>query len=221
MTEEQTDTQQNQEVNSIPVVDASGNTTNNFSIDPNWLERNRGDKAVHDVVVAHLAERRQGTASTRNRASVRGSGAKPWRQKGTGRARSGTRKSPLWRGGGVIFGPTPRDYSKKVNTKVRKLAFRRALTSRIDQGDVILIDKFEISAPKTKSMIEILNAIGAGEDALIILEDNDNLNLQLSARNLPLAEVRQAKSVNIYQLLLHKKIVITTKAMEIIGGRLR
>ena len=220
MVEEESKTQESQEERTIPILTTSGSSTDSFTLDGSWLERDRGNQAVQDVIVAHLAAQRQGSASTRNRALIRGGGAKPWRQKGTGRARSGTRTSPLWRGGGVIFGPTPRDYSKKVNSKVRKLALKRAFTSRVDEGDIILVDSLELSEPKTKLMSEILNTIGAGEDVLIILDDKDNFNIQLSARNLPLVEVMQAQNFNIYQLLLHSKIVMTIKSMEIFGSRL-
>ena len=210
-----------QELTSIPIIDGSGNpTADNFELNTSWLERNKGDQAVQDVVVAYLAARRQGSASTKNRAMIRGSGAKPWRQKGTGRARSGTKKSPLWRGGGVIFGPSPRDYSKKVNSKVRKLALRRVLTSRIDEGDVIVINNLEIQNPKTNSMLKFLKGIGTGEDVLIILENKDNSNVILGARNLPFVEIVKVESLNVYQLLLHKKMLITAKAFEIIQTRL-
>src|SRR5881398_2940235 len=119
------------------------------------IENGRGTQAVHDAVVAMRAARRTGSASTKTKATVNLSGAKPWRQKGTGRARAGYKSSPVWRGGGVVFGPHPRDYSKKVSKSVRRLAFRKALTERINAGDVLTIDKFVVPEFKTKAFVEL------------------------------------------------------------------
>src|SRR2546429_3774372 len=120
------------------------------------VDGGRGTQAVHDVVVAMRAERRSGTANTKTKADVNLSGAKPWRQKGTGRARAGYKSSPIWRGGGVAFGPKPRDYSKKISKSVRRLAFQKALSERISAGDVLTIDKFEVPEMKTKSFLTLL-----------------------------------------------------------------
>src|SRR5438270_12746647 len=120
------------------------------------VEGGRGTQAVHDVVVAMRAARRSGTASTKTKATVHGSGAKPWRQKGTGRARAGYKSSPVWRGGGVVFGPHPRDYSKKTSKTLRRLAFQKALSERIRAGDVLKIDKFAVTELKTKSFVALL-----------------------------------------------------------------
>ena len=168
----------------LAVIDKDGNSAGKFEIGEACLEREKGNQAVQDVVVGFLAGRRSGTASTKNRAAVRGSEAKPWRQKGTGRARAGNVRSPIWRGGGVVFGPTPRDYSKKTNSKVRKLALRRAFTSRLDEGDILAISGFNLQEPKTKLMVSILKKIGAGENALIICSGGDD-SAMLSAKNLP------------------------------------
>ena len=217
---EEEDINESQEAKTIPILNEQGESMGEFELKTSWLERDKGDQAVQDVVVACLAGRRQGSASTKNRSHVRGSGAKPWRQKGTGRARAGNRSSPIWRGGGVIFGPNPRDYSKKVNAKVRKLALRRTFTSRVDEEAVIAIDKMDLREPKTKSMLQFLNKVDAGEDVLIILENIENSNVLLSSRNLPFVEVMKADSVNVYQLLSHPKIMITSKALDILGTRL-
>lgn len=152
---------------SVPIVDSAGKEVGVADFDAAWLEREKGDQAVHDTVVAFLAGLRAGTACTKNRAKIRGTGAKPWRQKGTGRARAGTVKSPIWRGGGVVFGPTPRSYAKRVNRKVQSLALRRTFTERVDAGDVIVVEELVVAEPKTKCFVEFLNSIGAGDDALV------------------------------------------------------
>src|ERR1700737_1724394 len=132
------------------------------------IEGGRGTQAVHDVVVAMRAARRSGTANTKTKAEVDLSGAKPWRQKGTGRARAGYASSPIWRGGGVVFGPKPRDYSKKVSKSVRRLAFQKALSERIKAGDVLTIDKFVVSEIKTKSFVDLLRKQTEGTKVLIV-----------------------------------------------------
>ncbi len=209
-----------EEVKNLVVVDSSGSSVEDISLNAAWLERERGDDAVHATVVAFLAGERSGTASTKTRSEVRGGGAKPWRQKGTGRARAGSNRSPIWRGGGVIFGPSPRDYSKKVNKKVRQLALRRAFTSRIDNGDVIVVDEFSIEEPKTRLVVSMLNGIGAGEDALLVIENSDNINAILGASNLPQVGISHPAGVNVYQLLLFQKVVFTRKAFEAFADRL-
>jgi large subunit ribosomal protein L4 len=194
----------------------------NIDIDDAWLEREKGEQAVHDTVVAYQAGIRAGTASTKNRAAVRGGGKKPWRQKGTGRARAGSIRSPIWRGGGVIFGPTPRSYAKKINKKVRTLALRRAFAERVDAGDVIVVDSFDFDAPKTKDVAAALDAIGAGDNVLILVASlADSHNAVLGARNLPRVTLMSADQVNVYYTLLHKKIVIAQDALESLGAKLQ
>jgi large subunit ribosomal protein L4 len=204
----------------LKVLDAAGNEVEDFELKPEWLVRDKGDQAVHDEVVAYLAGRRAGTAATKTRSNVRGGGAKPWRQKGTGRARAGSIRSPLWRGGGIIFGPQPRDFSKKTNKKVRRLALRRAFTSRIDEDAVTILDKIDLDAPKTRKLVEALWAIDVGEIALIIADGSENENLFLSARNLPHILVVSAASVNVYQMLAYDKIVLLKGAIESFSRRL-
>lgn len=204
----------------LSVIDSAGKAVGSATLEAEWLEREKGQQAVHDTVVAYLAGQRSGTANTRNRSAVSGSGAKPWRQKGTGRARSGTRKSPIWRGGGTVFGPTPRDFSKKINKKVKRLAARRVLAERLDAEELLVLNSLSLAAPKTKSLVSILNDIGAGEDTLVIVEQLDN-NLYLAARNLPWVEVVTADTVNVYQLLHHASVVLTQAALERFGNRIR
>src|SRR5438309_10708037 len=137
------------------------------------IENGRGTQVVHDVVVAMRAERRSGTANTKTKADVDLSGAKPWRQKGTGRARAGYKSSPIWRGGGVVFGPKPRDYSKKVPKSVRRLAFQKALSERIRAGDVLTVDKFVVPELKTKLFVDLLRKQTDAEKVLIVSESLD------------------------------------------------
>jgi len=182
------------------------------------VESGHGTQAVHDVVVAMRAARRSGTACTKTKAEVALSGAKPWRQKGTGRARAGYKSSPVWVGGGVVFGPKPRDYSKKVTRGVRRLAFSKALSSRIIAGDVLLVEAFEVKEPKTKRFLAAIAAVTSEEKVLVISNQFDD-NTKLAARNVQPALLMTASEVNTEQLLLFKKIVVTKGAMEELAAR--
>ncbi|MCG6135589.1 MAG: 50S ribosomal protein L4 [Nostoc sp. LLA-1] len=172
---------------------------------------------VHRALVRQMTNARQGTASTKTRAEVRGGGRKPWRQKGTGRARAGSIRSPLWRGGGVIFGPKPRDFNLKLNRKERRLALRTALVSRAD--DLIIVEEFnnELSRPKTKELVSALTRWGATPEIkslLILPAIVDTDNVYLSARNIENLKVIAADQLNVYDLLHADKIVITASALE-------
>ncbi|MGK7927683.1 MAG: 50S ribosomal protein L4 [Spirulina sp.] len=169
---------------------------------------------VHRAVVRQLANARQGTASTKTRAEVRGGGRKPWRQKGTGRARAGSIRSPLWRGGGVIFGPKPRDYSQKMNRKERRLALRTAFVSRAE--DLIVVEDFaeQISRPKTKELIAAFQRWGIEEtDKVLLIVGEKNDNVYLSGRNVEKLRMILATNLNVYDLLNADKIVATSSAI--------
>jgi large subunit ribosomal protein L4 len=170
---------------------------------------------VHRALVRQMANARQGTASTKTRSEVRGGGRKPWRQKGTGRARAGSIRSPLWRGGGVIFGPKPRDFSVKMNRKERRLALRTAFTSRID--DIIVVEEFnnELTRPKTKELVGAIARWGASSEvnALLIVSDRDQ-NVYLSARNVENLKLLAADQLNVFDLLHADKIIVTASALE-------
>ncbi len=181
-------------------------------------EAGKGNKAVHDVVVAMQANRRSGTANSKTRGEVAGSNAKPWRQKGTGRARSGRKSSPIWTGGGAVFGPRPRSYAKSVNRSTRKLAFRKALSSRIEDGDVLVTDTFAIADGKTKAFVAALNEIGATEKVLIVAPAFDE-KTYLAGRNYQGALLMTADELNVEHLLYYKKIVITQDAFETLAKR--
>ncbi|MDD4539146.1 MAG: 50S ribosomal protein L4 [Lentisphaeria bacterium] len=203
----------------LPVKTMTGADGATVDIQESWLERIKGEQAVKDSVVAFLARMRSGTAATKTRGLVSGGGSKPWRQKGTGRARSGSSRSPVWRGGGTVFGPQPRSYEKKVNSKVEKLALRRAFTDRIDDDEVILVDELSFTTPKTKEMTKFLAAVGAGDNVLIIVDDYSE-NVELAVRNLPKVLLVPASAVNTYWMLLFKKVVITSAGLEALGQRL-
>ncbi len=182
------------------------------------VEGDKGRQAVHDVVVALRANRRSGTACAKKRDEVNLSGKKPWRQKGTGRARAGDSQSPIWVGGGVVFGPRPRDYSKKTPKKVRRLALRKALTDRIAAGDVVVVDGFKVDQPKTKDFVKLLEACGAVKKTLIIGASFDETTF-LAARNYQDALLARASDVNTEQLLLPRRIVVTSDALTELARR--
>ena len=182
------------------------------------IETGRGTQALHDVVVAMRAARRSGTASTKTKATVNLSGAKPWRQKGTGRARAGYESSPVWRGGGVVFGPHPRDYSKKTSKTLRRLAFLKALSERIKAGDVLTIDKFEVGELKTKSFVALVKKQTDARKVLV-LSDSFDENTYKSARNVKPVQLATAADVNAEQLLAFDKILVTPKALEHLAER--
>jgi len=182
------------------------------------IETGRGTQALHDVVVAMRAARRSGSASTKTKATVNLSGAKPWRQKGTGRARAGYKSSPVWRGGGVVFGPHPRDYSKKTSKTLRRLAFQKALSERIKAGDVLTIDKFAVTELKTKAFV---NLVRKQTDArkVLVLSDSFDENTYKSARNVKPVQLATAANVNAEQLLAFDKILVTPAALEHLAER--
>ena len=183
------------------------------------IEDGRGTQAVHDVIVAMRAARRSGSANTKTKAEVDLSGAKPWRQKGTGRARAGYKSSPIWRGGGVVFGPKPRDYSKKTSKRVRRLAFQKALSERIRAGDVLTVDKFNVPELKTKSFVALLKKQTDARKVLVISDSFDETTRK-SARNVKPVYLVTAGDVNTEQLLAFEKILITHKALEKLAERI-
>lgn len=182
------------------------------------IEDGRGTQAVHDTVVAMRAARRSGSANSKTKAEVDLSGAKPWRQKGTGRARAGYKSSPVWRGGGVVFGPKPRDYSKKISKSVRRLAFHKALSERIKAGDVLTIDKFVVTEVKTKSFVNLVRKQTDAEKVLIVSDSFDE-NTFKSARNVKPVKLATASDVNTEQLLGFHKILVTQKGLEKLAER--
>ena len=169
--------------------------------------------AMHQVVVAHLANCRVGTHNTKDRGDVRGGGKKPWRQKHTGRARAGSSRSPIWVGGGVAHGPHPRDYHQKVNKKVRRLALCSALTLKVQEENMLILERFDVQAPKTKVMLDFLTAIDSGKKPLFVLHET-NMAVVKSAANIPGAEVLHVDSINVYDLLNHDRLIATPEAVK-------
>jgi len=170
----------------------------------------------YDVVRRSLASQRKGSASTKNRALVRGGGAKPWRQKGTGRARAGTRRSPLWRGGGTIFGPMPRDYSFSLPKKVKQAALRAALSLKRQEGKLILLNDFPLEGFKTRQILEVLKKFQV-EDALIVT-DEKHLFLERSARNIPKIQILRYEGLSVYDILNHEHLILLSPTIQRIQG---
>ncbi|MDO9509582.1 MAG: 50S ribosomal protein L4 [Thermovirgaceae bacterium] len=169
--------------------------------------------AMHQVVVAQQANARQGTHSTKTRADVRGGGRKPWKQKHTGRARHGSRRSPIWVGGGVTHGPHPRDYHQKVNRKVRRLALRSALSLKVSEGSLILLDRINLEKPSTKGMTGFLSNIEAGKKPLIMVSESNQAAYK-SAGNIPGAMLLHVDSINVYDILNHRHLILTLDAAQ-------
>ncbi|MBW1895492.1 MAG: 50S ribosomal protein L4 [Deltaproteobacteria bacterium] len=173
---------------------------------------------LHEVVTMQLANKRAGTASTKGRSEVRGGGAKPFRQKGTGRARAGTRRSPLWRGGGVTFGPKPRSYAYRVPKKVRKQALKMALTSKLQEETLLVVDNLDLETIKTKRFVEVLESLKAG--AALIVTDKNLTNLELSSRNVPDVKLIRSEGLNVYDVLRFKHLILLEPCVKQLEGRL-
>ncbi len=166
---------------------------------------------MHEVVKAYLANQRQGTQSALTRSEVRGGGIKPWRQKGTGRARQGSTRSPQWRHGGVVFAPKPRDYRISVNKKVKRLAMKSALSSKVNENELIVFNALDIAAPKTKEMVKVLDAVAA-EKALIVLAEKDEI-VERAASNIPNVKTTLVGTLNVYEILKYDKLILTQDAL--------
>src|SRR5438105_13672367 len=203
----------------LPVKDIKGKDKGQLEVKFPLVEGGRGTQAVHEVLVAYQAAQRMGTACTKTMGEVAGSGKKPWRQKGTGRARAGSFASPLWRGGGVVFGPKPRDFSKKVSRKTRQLALRKALSERLRAGDVLLVDDLKLESARTKDFIGFLSALEVKGSALIVSQANDK-NLSLASRNVSNVALATSDSLNTYDVLRPDKLVFTPSAFEQVEARL-
>jgi len=177
-----------------------------FGIEPN-------ENVLYDAIIQQRAAQRQGTHAVKNRSAVRGGGRKPWRQKGTGRARQGSIRSPQWRGGGVVFGPTPRSYSKKMPKKSRRLAVRSALSQKVIDNEVLVVDSLSYDKPKTKDFSAMLNEMDANSKALVVVE-NDNEFAILSARNIEGVKVVAPNNISVLDLVAHDKLILTKAALE-------
>ena len=212
-------------MSTIKVYDKTGAATGEQTVDEAQLVLDRGEQAVKDTVVAILNGYRAGTAKTKSRGEVSGSGKKPWKQKGTGRASFGGSRNPVWRGGGVAFGPVPRDYSQKINKKVAALAFARALSDKIAAGELCVVDALNFDAPKTKAAAAMFKAMGVTRSCLVFVDDDatagdSNEIFILSVTNLPNVDLTTVGGADVYLLCRFKNIVVTAKALEGLMARL-
>jgi large subunit ribosomal protein L4 len=203
----------------LTVKDIQGKDQGELEVKFPLIENGKGTEAVHQTVVAYNAAQRMGTACTKNVGEVAGTNKKPWRQKGTGRARAGSFQSPLWRGGGVVFGPKPRDFSKKIGRTTRQLALRKALSERLKAGDVLIVDDIKLTSAKTKEFLSVLAALQVQGTALIVANTGDQ-NLRLASRNLREVEVTTGETLNTYQVLRSDKLVFARGAFEHLEKRL-
>jgi large subunit ribosomal protein L4 len=206
-------------MSTVDIYDMAGAPQGTVDFADDLLLLEGADQLLHDVIVAHRAAQRAGSASTLGKGDVAGSNRKPRRQKGTGSARAGYRQSPVWRGGGVAFGPHPRSYAKKVNRKAKRLAFRRALSERISDGGLRVVAKIEMPEPKTKTVVNMLRALAITGPVLLVIEALDN-TIVLASRNIPGMEIVSAHALNPYQLVRYQTIIATEPAIAILKDRL-
>jgi len=202
----------------ISIKNISGQNQGELEVKFAMVEDGKGTQAVHDTVVAYNAAQRSGTACTKNVGEVAGTNKKPWRQKGTGRARAGSFRSPLWAGGGVVFGPKPRDFSKKVSKKTRALALRKALSERLKAGDVIVVDDLKLNSSKTRDFIGVISALELTGSTLVVAAADKNLTL--ASRNLEKVTITTSESLNTYDVLRPDKLLFTKSAFEKVEARL-
>ncbi|PHR23514.1 MAG: 50S ribosomal protein L4 [Desulfotalea sp.] len=205
-------------MSTVNIVNTKNESVGEIDLNDEVFNREVKEYLLHEVVRMQRAARRGGNACTKTRVEVRGGGRKPWRQKGTGRARAGTRTSPIWRGGGVTFGPKPRDYSFKVNRKVKHQAVSMALSARFQEGNLIVMDSFSLEAVKTKDFVGIMNVLDV-QNGLIITNDA-NENLKKSSRNVNGYKVMSSEGLNVYDILLHKKVILIQPVIESLEKRL-
>ncbi len=195
----------------VAVVNMNGENVGSIELNDAIFGIEANEHVMHLAVVQYLANQRQGTQSAKTRAEVRGGGRKPWRQKGTGRARQGSTRSPQWTGGGVVFAPKPRSYSFKLNRKVKRLALQSALSTKVAENKIIVLDELTLNEIKTKEMVKVLNNIKC-EKALIVMEGS-NTNVMLSARNIPNVKTASVNTINVYDLLKYNTLVVTKDAV--------
>jgi large subunit ribosomal protein L4 len=197
----------------VNVYNMLGNVVEEIELSDDVFGVEINQHVVYEVVKNQLANKRQGTQSAKTRAEVRGGGRKPWRQKGTGRARQGSIRSPQWKGGGVVFAPKPRDYSYSVPKKVKRLALKSALTSKVQNNEIIVVDEIKFDAPKTKEMANLLTRLNADKKALIVMDRKDE-NVIKSANNIPNVATALVNTINVYDILKYNSFIITKDAVK-------
>ncbi|MBF0560340.1 MAG: 50S ribosomal protein L4 [Nitrospirae bacterium] len=197
----------------IEIKDINNKVKGTMTLDGTVFGKEACDSVVHSSVVTYLANQRQGTHATKTRGQVSGGGKKPWKQKHTGRARQGSTRAAQWRGGGIIFGPQPRDYSSKLPKQMRKVALYKALTMKLADGQVVLLDALKLEKPRTKDMIQVLQNLGlADKTVLFVLPENDK-TITISARNIPGVDVIRAADLNAYAVAAYDNVVFTADAL--------
>jgi len=204
----------------LKIYNSAGAAAGEYEVEDGLLTLEKGAQAVKDVVTATQNARRAGTASTLSKGEVAGSGKKPWKQKGSGRARVGTKRNPIWRGGGVAFGPKPRDFGQKVNRKVVQLAFRRALSEKIADGSLMVIEEFGLKDIKTKPVMDLLKKLGVADKTVLMVEAEANEILAISTRNIPNVLADHVAGLDVYTILRCRHLLVTRAAMEGIKARL-
>lgn len=196
----------------VAVFNMEGKQVGDIELNETIFGAEVNEALLHQVVVNQLANRRQGTVATKGRSAVSGGGRKPWRQKGTGRARHGSIRSPIWVGGGTVFGPQQRDFSYKIPKKARRAALKSALSAKVKAGKLIVLDQLSLSEPKTRAMASVINALSASKKPLIVLEQWDR-NVELSTRNIPNTTLAKTQGLNVYDILNHEHLVVTKDAV--------
>jgi len=196
----------------VPIKNLKGETVGSIDLSDALFGIEVNKHAVHMAVVQYLANQRQGNKSAKTRAEVRGGGRKPWRQKGTGRARQGSIRSPQWKGGGVVFAPKPRDFSVRLNKKQKRLALKSALSDKVNQGKLVVLENIDLPEIKTKTMVDICSKLELG-GALFVMEGS-NKNAVLSARNIPSIKTAATNTINVYDILKYDSFVVTKEAVE-------
>lgn len=196
----------------VKVFNMSGSEVGNIDLNETIFGVEVNEHVMHQAIVQYLANQRQGTKSAKTRAEVRGGGRKPWKQKGTGRARQGSIRSPQWTGGGVVFAPKPRDFSFKLNKKVKRLALKSALTSRVNEGKFIVLDELKLNEIKTKEMQKVLDNLKVNKGLVVI--ENGNRNVTLSTRNIPNVKTASVNTINVYDIIKYETFVVTKEALQ-------
>ncbi len=202
----------------IPLMSQRNEVVGEIALPPEVFAAPVRRHLLYETVRMQQANRRAGTAATKTRAFVSGGGKKPWRQKGTGRARAGSTRSPIWRGGATLFGPQPRDYSYRLPASARKAALRSALAAKARDGQILVLDRIALEAPKTKLLAQLMATLNV-QSALIVVPERDD-SLERAGRNLPRVKVLRAEGVNVYDLLRYERLILTQDAVQALNGRL-
>jgi large subunit ribosomal protein L4 len=197
----------------VDVINTDNKKVGKITLNPEIFGAPVKGHLIHEVLVNQMANKRQGTAATKSKGMVRGGGAKPWKQKGTGRARAGSNRSPLWKGGGITFGPHPRDYSYKVPKQVRWEAMNSAFSAKVASQDLVVVDKIDLPEPKTKIMVSMLKKLGLEGSLLILTMKNERL-IGRAARNIPWVTVKNIESLNLYDIVRHRKLLVTSDIVK-------